>query len=61
MKSIANKLIVAVIPLIAMTTFIAVSSGIAKKVERCQSSAMVFSQPLGNSYAEMMNSLFTGR
>jgi len=34
MKSIANKPIAAVIPLIAMTALIAVSTGIAKKVER---------------------------
>lgn len=65
MKSITNKLIVAVMPLIAMTTIIAVSTDIAKKVERCQSAATACSQPgpeiLGNSYTEMMNSLFAGR
>jgi len=65
MKSIANKLIVAVIALIAMTAIIAASTVISKKVERCQSASMVFSQRgpeiIGNSYTEMMNTLFAGR
>lgn len=65
MKSIANKPIAAVIPLIAMTALIAVSTGIAKKVERRQSTATAFSQPgpqiPGNSYTEMLNTLFVGR
>jgi hypothetical protein len=63
MKTIANKLIVAIIPLIALAVIVTFCAGIAKKVERCQTAAMVYSQPgpeiLGNSYSTMMNSLFS--
>jgi hypothetical protein len=62
MKTIANRLIVAIIPLIALTVVVTFSSGVARKIEHCQAAATVYSQPgpeiLGSSYSAMMNTLY---
>jgi hypothetical protein len=61
MKSIANKLIVAIIPLIALTAFVTFSNVIAKKVERIQAAAAVYPQPgsemPSGSYSNMIETL----
>jgi hypothetical protein len=61
MKSIINTLVVAIIPLIALTATIAISNGIAKKVEHCQAAAAAYSQSgselLSGSYSDMINTL----
>lgn len=62
MKTIVNKLVVAIIPLVAISVVVVFSFGVVKKIERCQAAAIVTSQPgpelFGNSYSALMNGLF---
>lgn len=62
MKTVISKPAVVIIPFIALTIVVTVSNGIARKIERDQTSAMVCTQPCPempvNSIGAVMDNLF---
>jgi len=62
MKTLINKLAVTIIPLVAISALVMCSTGIAKKAERLQTSAITSSQPgselFSARYNDVMSNLY---